>query len=85
MDLREVHDGRTYTTRLQRSCCLFRNSLKRGGDGNGHIVFRHEATWRDEPYPEVTTRGRSETASLEPSASMARLSTSQFTANFEKS
>ncbi len=37
------------------------------------------------PVPEVTIKGRSEPASAEPSASMARLSISQFAANFEKS
>jgi hypothetical protein len=35
--------------------------------------------------PDVTSSGRSEPSSAEPSASIARLSISQFSANFEKS
>ena len=37
------------------------------------------------PVPEVTIKGRSEPASSAPRASIARLSISQFSLNFEKS
>ena len=85
MDLREAHHRRAYSTRRQRSCRLFRNPRKRvepEGGTSSSVATRPGAMSN---VPEVTTRGRSEPSSAEPSASMARLSISQFAANFEKS
>ena len=84
VNLRKTHHQNTHATRRDRGGCLFRNSGERGIDGgrSSSVARRPGAT---SPVPEVTIKGRSEPVSAEPSASIARRSVSQFTANFEKS
>ena len=83
MNLGKPHDRSANAATDQSKRRLFRNTRKREIRRHDMFFGCNLARAVNPPIPVATIKGRSEPASTDPNASMARLSISQFSWNFE--